>query len=614
VLFRNQLALSLGLLATCGSAFGADLFNLASAGQLTSWSESQPKRLSDLPQAAGLSNLGFEWEEERDIREIRVRFSGDPVRKASVEYWFRNWPYEPPKMPTFEDPLDDPWQGEWLKGAVSESCKNAECTYRFERLADAENRKANNLPGVRYRRTLKVRLVYPQGVPSIESLRVYSGSEEFTSKMRVELATGDSPGAQWMVSASVYNGRLGSAEPWQFSAEDTAQGAHSWSFHPGPSGKGLLLDVIAAKPDLSGSHDVTVVTIHAKRKDSTGEKDRSFSFAVDDLRNGSIVVPDLQALVVDLSSSANRDSQKQDKLRVRQRIPREPEQTFERASREIPPLDPWETERGDRVYLPLAPDSNWQKFAFEYGGNVFVSKKGIKAKGRELERLQWEGDRITWRIGTGATPYYRDDHQVTVRKLDGYLPVVTQTWEREGIRYSEEAYATLLGGELSPENSARNEETPAILMVKLSAKNESGAPAAGHVWLSVDAAGTPALDGRSVKGNGKLVAYLGDTTGDEVSLATIPNGGAAAKGIHVSFELAAAGEHSVVIKLSCVSDIGDSEIAALDHLDYAAERARIVAYWKQIVSNASRFTVPEPKFNLLAKSVVAQVHISTTRS
>ena len=32
-----------------------------------------------------------------------------------------------------------------------------------------------------------MRLVYPQGALRIESLRVYSGSEEFTSKMRVEL-------------------------------------------------------------------------------------------------------------------------------------------------------------------------------------------------------------------------------------------------------------------------------------------------------------------------------------------------------------------------------------------------------------------------------------------
>ena len=430
----------------------------------------------------------------------------------------------------------------------------------------------------------------------------------------MELAFGDSPGAQWTVSASVYNGRLRSAAPWQFGNQDNAQSAGNWSFHPGASAKGLLLDVIAAKPRLPGSHDVTVVTIHAKRTEGTGEKNRSFSFSVDDLKNGPIVLRDMQARVVDLSSSESKGgSQKPEKLRVRQRIPLEPEQTFERASREIPPLDPWEREWGGRVYLPLAPDSNWQKFAFEYGGNVFVSKTGIKAKGRELERLQWEGDRITWQIGTGETPYYREDRQVTVRKLEGYLPVVTQAWKRDGIRYSEEAYSTLLRGELSPENHGRDEETPAVLMLKLSAENESGVALQGHVWLSVDAAGTLALVGKAVTGNGKLVAYLGETTAEEVSLASLPNSGTAARTIHVTFGLPPAGEHSIVIKIPCVSDIGESDVAALDHLDYTAERTRTVDYWKQIVGRANRFTVPEPKFNLLAKSVVAQIHISTTK-
>jgi hypothetical protein len=150
-------------------------------------------------------------------------------------------------------------------------------------------------------------------------------------------------------------------------------------------------------------------------------------------------------------------------------------------------------------------------------------------------------------------------------------------------------------------------------MLKLSAKNESGAALRGHVWLSVDAVGPLALNGKAVSGNGNLVAYLGDTGSGDVSLATIPNAGESAKGIHISFELPAGREHSVVIKLPCVSDIPKSDFAALDHLDYAAERTRIVAYWKQVVDSASRFTVPEPKFNLLAKSVVAQIHISTTK-
>src|SRR5690349_722846 len=56
---------------------------------------------------------GLQWAEERDISEIRVRFrAGSPPQpRAALEYWFRNWPYPSPHMPTIEDPVDDPWQG-----------------------------------------------------------------------------------------------------------------------------------------------------------------------------------------------------------------------------------------------------------------------------------------------------------------------------------------------------------------------------------------------------------------------------------------------------------------------------------------------------------------------
>ena len=66
--------------------------------------------------ADGRYIYGVQWAEERDIKEVRVRVrAGSDAPQAEVEYWFRNWPYPPPQMPTIEDPVDDPWQGSWLK-------------------------------------------------------------------------------------------------------------------------------------------------------------------------------------------------------------------------------------------------------------------------------------------------------------------------------------------------------------------------------------------------------------------------------------------------------------------------------------------------------------------
>lgn len=79
-------------------------------------------------------------------------------------------------------------------------------------------------------------------------------------------------------------------------------------------------------------------------------------------------------------------------------------------------------QQGEVIYMPLAPDSSWQKFAFEYGGNVFIGKDETKAMGKERARLKWEGkpDHLAHR--TGLTPYYREDRKDAVSLLDGYLP------------------------------------------------------------------------------------------------------------------------------------------------------------------------------------------------
>jgi len=561
--------LTIALVMLAGScAYAADYLDLGPFGRLTTWNNGAPRRLARAAGAAASNNLGIEWDEERDIREIRVQYAGEPVPSARVEYWFRNWPYDPPRMPSFEDPMDDPWQGQWLRAEVSENCQKSECRYDFLPLGENENARAKNLPGVQYRRTLKVRMVFSGDSPAISTISAYSDSVEQPLRLRMEGQFGAAP------TVSIYNGRLRSTAP---------------------SSNGVTLDLFQAKPSLPGSHDLTVVTVKTSA--------RTFSFCTDDLQHGPIVIPDFGVTVTDLDHPAL--TPQTGKLRVRQRIPKEPEQTYERAAREIPPLDPWEREWGGRVYLPLAPDSDWQKFAFEYGGNVFISKSGIKAKGRELARLHWPGDRITWSIATGEGRYLREDHKVAVSKLDGYLPIVTQTWKNEGLDYQEEAFATLLRGPLSPEDAARDEETPAILMVRLTARNQGGAARDAHVWLAVDPAAPLSLDGKSVIGNGDVLAQL-DGPADAAMAAE-------AHGIHIRFPVPAGGESSVVLKFPSVSDLSTADRNDLEALRYSSERDRIIAYWKRIIEPAARFTVPEPKFNDLARTVVAQIHISTTK-
>jgi hypothetical protein len=502
--------------------------------------------------------------------------------------------------------VDDPWQGSWLKASTKVDCQGPECRYTFEPLERVENPLAPNLPGLDYRRTLKVRLVFSSD-PQIEAVQVFSGSQEKAVKVRLELGAGEGSAHTWDGSVHVYNGRLQSLQLWKGSAEDSA---HGDSFHLATSGtpKGLTLALVAAEPSLAGSHDVTVVTLEA------GE--RTFSFGIPDVERGPVYVPDFHAYV-SLGSDPHLFSPNIVKSggKIRDKLAHEPEQTYERATSEIPPLDPV-IRQGGRLYLPLAADASWQKFAFEWGGNVTISKDGIKAKGRERERLEWPGDRITWRIGTGANPQYRPaskDSHLSV--LDNYLPIATATWSTDGVNYTEEGFATLLSGPLGADDPERNEQTPAVLMLKIRARNPGSRPTTAHLWLATNLDEAVSLEkGELLARGGQLVrAHFGFPTIAHVSVAQVADGAKKLHGIHAELTLGGGDEKTVLVSLPFVPRLSPVERQQLGDLNYDGERTRVINYWRQVTDAAVSFDVPEKRFVEFAKAVIPHIRISTTK-
>ena len=369
-----------------------------------------------------------------------------------------------------DDSRDDPWQGKWLKAVTKVSCEALGVPLHVPAAGESENPHAKNLPGVDYRRTLKVRLIFASE-PALDGVQVFTGSVLEPVEVRIELGAGERERYEWKGSLSVYDGELKDVKLWKGAAGDRVEGRDFQVVTEGAP-KGLLVDLGVAKPSLPGSEDITIVTLKA------GE--RTFSFAVPDLEKGPIYVPAFHAYVSRASDEKTfSPSIVKAGAKIRERIPKEPEQSYERASKEIPALNPAEARHGEeRVYLPLAAEASWQKFGVLWGGNIFASKSGAKAEffGEE-RRLEWEGDRISWRIGTGVTPNYRPfwkDSKLSA--LKDYLPVAIAQWSTEGIEYREESFATLLSGPLSPDDPGRSEETPAVLMVKLAAHNPGTQP------------------------------------------------------------------------------------------------------------------------------------------
>jgi len=587
----------------------AQPLDIAPFGTLSSWgSGTEPLRLTTAS-SGDRRDLGIEWRDERDVSEVRVRFAGAPPGNVTLQYWFQTWPSPPPQMPTIEDPADDRWQGRWITAAISSQCRGSECRYTFEPLAAGENPLAGNLPGVRYRRTLKVRLASETSLPPVASFSVFSGSLEKPLGLRIALGYRETHPVWWKGAVEISNGRLRSVKAWGFGAGDSFESPRKWAFLSSSAPKGLLLDLIAAAPSLPGSLDSTLLTVRA----SAAGESRTFTFNIDDLERGPIYIPAFHAYVTDAAQRGELRPPAGKGPSIRSQIPKEPEQTYGRASLEIPPLDPWQDQYGDRIYLPLAPDASWQKFAFEYGGNIFVSKNGTKAMGQERARLVWDGDRIIWRIGAGQVPYCRDDRKASLSLEEGYLPVVTERWESEGLNYREEAFATLLRGPLSPDDPGRSEQTPAVLMLRLATENAGSSPRTGHVWLSLEPGEQLRILGRQVlagSSTSRLRAVFDSGSAGAPAITALPDGHPA---VHFSFNVPARSLRSVVLKLPFVSGLTEADAAELDRLDYDVQRSRVIAYWQERVDGAVRFSTPEPKLDRLARALIWHIRMGTTK-
>lgn len=560
----------------------ADVYRLQ-----TTFDYNQPSEISQASNGSWI--YGLQWSEERDIAEVRVNprtpFKGTQIE---VQYWFRNWPYDPPTMPAIEDPVDDPWQGTWISAKTNVSCDASVCRLSFLPLMQEENTRAPNLPGVRYRRTLKLRLVFRGGHrPDIASVQVYSESTLRRIQLRVELGVGTGKSTPAQPRFTAYNGQISEVVR---------------------DGRGVLVTVDTAEPRPSGSNDVTIIQIKNGKE--------AFSFIPSDVEKGPMYVPDFHAYIT-LASDSKPFSKSivRNGARIRERLAVEPEQTYERASREIPPLDPVERQ-GGRLYLVLAADASWQKFAFEWGGNVTISKHDTKAKGRELRRLTWAGDRVSWRIGTGKTPSFRPaSGESNLTTFEDYLPVGVARWAADGFEYEEDAFATLLSGPLSPEDPARSEQTPAVLLLRILAKNTTAQSRTADLWFGM-------LPGESLDFNNGLLtanrgqsvrAYLRLSGGASVERGTCRDGQTEIQALHISTDVAASSEAPTYIAIPFIPELTSSERSELVQLDFAAERRRVVAYWRSVTDKAVPFRVPEARFNSFARGLVARIRISATK-
>ncbi len=484
--------------------------------------------------------------------------------------------------------------------------------FSFLALTRAENENAGFLPGlITYRQTVKIRLLYPFSPPPITSLACLTPGTGKALSLRLQFGCSDKNGRAFTVRCSAYNGRILNLRPWQWQSRDCFNADSSFTLQISGQPKGVWAEVWAAAPLLAGSNDHTIVTV------SSGEE--AFSFNCRDVQKGPVYVPAFDVCIsLAADSSGLETGCRKQGMTVRERILLEPEQTSERSQSEIPALNPVVRDVrgiGDRLYLPLSADRHWQKFALEWGGNFFLSKKYVRAQGKELSRCQWPGDLLRWQIGTGTPPRYdRDTSTCEAAVLHGYLPVVINRWAQEGLTFEEQAFATLLHSPLAPADPGRDESSPAFLMIRLRVANPELIAHQAEIRLRADPLDHLCWENGNLlqqqEGRKYLRMALRLPESATARIIESEQTGPAQNTLLIRLILAAGEHQDVFLTVPFVSDLPAAQAAHWAEVEFESEKQRVIDYWRELIGRYVIYTVPEQKFNDLARAVLAHLFLS----
>jgi len=594
-----------------GGRFPDRKVDIAPFGQLCTWTGAGPMEIErhamerrELPNgrrafspAEALPgrepHIGVEWDFAQDVAGVEIEFArGDDASlpgEEALQYWHDSWP---PQDRGGWTRLDDPFNGNWKRPKAEFRREGKKWVYSILPLSDDEIPESRGLR-VSYRRTYKVRVVFPDGqFPLVAALRVFSPHEWKRADLKIQ--TGVGPGARPLkpTSAEVFCGHLLSPLKPTDSRGESA---------------GYSLSVLYSdSPD--DSPDRTIVTLRWGENEFDGV---SF-LPVEALRNG-IFIPDFGLWIAEKGERSFSETEfvlpPGEGTTIWQKVALEPEQTYRRARAEIPPLRSTEHKPYGR-YIPLGCDGNRQEFGILYNGNVLCMKRALKSPGREDSRMLWPGEEMVFKIGTGADPDFREREGAAMQSLlEGYLPISNTEWEKEGIRFCESAVASLLVPEATDPASLRGDET-SVLLLSITAENNSGAPLPARVWLTI--APTEALEIKdgfvyalactekndSYKTPRLRCLVEKDAKWQILSPAVSTPGSSGFHGaiaLHATLQPNSTGR--IVLKIPFLSSLTEEQISLLRSMDFDRELQRTVRYWQTKIDAGARIRVPVALLN-----------------
>jgi hypothetical protein len=550
-----------------------------------------------LPQGQGL-----EWADPRNIHDVIVDFAGPvPAGKVQIEYWGSDWPMQ--HLPDdrvlgsgFSGwmELGDWYNGGWRVADSTQTVSGNSIHFTFQPINAHEYPELTNYSSTS-RFTLKIRILGDQ--PKI--LRIHALTDSTLVDQAVRIVWAQPPASNFLATA--FNGQILSTAT---------------------SGRTTTVRVRAIVNSDPNTFDQTLVTL---RNGGT-----EFTFSIGDLTNGALYLPEYGAAVLRgndgrdyaaVAEGVRRAGQKT----LYERIAEMPEQTWPSAWNGMPP-------KKSRIEFVLGIDGGRQKFRLEPNGNISfrITDEYMDAiPGTDTPGLILEKSPMTVEFGLPEQPVERHIE-------DESMPICITTWERDGVRMVQTAFATTLDG-MNPKGAPPAPDACAVAMFRFSFTNTTDNSQIADLpitfvsdtnaeHLRIDRQGL-IWNGGQVRAQLIDVAQVSKPAVSPISKSadarqhTTARFGARSSGFPESLEqtanrldwsvsLAAHETKSIVLKVPFLPLLKPSEATALAVLDFDRERRNSASYWRRILNRSARMITPEPALTDFYRAVAGHLLIN----
>jgi len=536
--------------------------------------------------------VGVEWPEMRRITRVEVLFASDasplPAAKdMKIEYWHKVW--NGAALRRYADqnagssgwnPKDDWYNGEWKATDFRLEMAGRAAIFTF---APSNQKEFPDLksPGVSYRPTLKIRVVFAGAHPPVKALKTFTDSNWRTSEVIARFANRDRCGDP----IEIYNGLLRGRQATAGAKECVLRATLAYAFNP-------------EDPEA----DRTIVTVRSPS--------HPFSVAVDEVERGDrIYVKDFGVLVTRASdpisiSEYQRILAESGAKTVYDRVAEHAEQTLAGAWNDMPLKRPYN--------FVLGLEGGRQRFRLNPDGNLWLNHPNYSERrpGKDNGHFLWP-DGLTYHFGLPKS------HFAERYLAEGYLPIVTTRWLDGEVVYEEEAFADVLAANLNAAPPMQADD-PTVTFLKFRFVNDSPQPRTAHLTLSTEAADREGASKPFETLRVKDDLVMGSFEGRAVLRFLVDPRGAgqvtnSSEGVTYKLNLPAHQEHTIYVKVPFITLTEEQDIAALRALDPERERAEVSRFWSNRISAGSEIRSPEPWLNDFYKAQLTHLLINDER-